>query len=214
MEKKVVLPSKWWFYHGKIGWHIWKNIWKIQWKYNGKKNIEFYFDLRFDGIQDIINEWYVLWCLTGRHMKNKVWAPLRGRAFLHMDIFLFNDVPRFRHNESGFSEIFIYCGCVKSHGKVWKNESLGVISLVFVGRKPSCWKRQLYAFSSLCFSRFCGKGLLDICTCRRGNFFAREKPRHISWCLSHSNSQLFYCSMSLMLNKILYIITICSVAYI
>ena len=80
---------------------------------------------------------------------NMVWAPLRGRAFLHMDIFLFNDVPRFRRNESGFSEIFIYCGCVKSDGKVWKNYSLGVISLVFVGRKPSCWKRQLYAFSSV-----------------------------------------------------------------
>ena len=78
-----------------------------------------------------------------------VWAPLRGRAFLYMDIFLFNDVPRFRHNESGFSQIFIFCGCVKSHGRVWKNESLGVISLVFVGRKPSCWKRQLYAFSSV-----------------------------------------------------------------
>ena len=103
-------------------------------------------------------------------------APLRGRVFQHMDIFLFNDVPRFRHNESGFSQISIFCGCVKSHGRVWKNESLGVISLVFVGRKPSCWKRQLYAFSSLCFSRFCGKGLPDICTCRCGNFFARENP--------------------------------------
>jgi hypothetical protein len=28
-------------------------------------------------------------------------------------------------------------------------------------------------------------------------FFATQKPRHISWRLSHSNSQLFYCSMSL-----------------
>ena len=53
-------------------------------------------------------------------IKNMVGAPLRGRAFLHMDIFLFNDVSRFRHNESGFSQIFIYCGCVKSHGRVWK----------------------------------------------------------------------------------------------
>ena len=61
---------------------------------------------------------------------------------------LFNDVPRFRHNESGFSQISIFCGCVKSHGRVWKNESHGVISMVFVGRKPSCWKRQLYVFSS------------------------------------------------------------------
>ena len=68
-------------------------------------------------------------------IKNMVGAPLRGRAFLHMDIFLFNDVSRFRHNESGFSHIFIYCGCVKSHGRVWKNEGLGVIALVFVGRK-------------------------------------------------------------------------------
>ena len=40
-------------------------------------------------------------------IKNMVGAPLRGRAFLHMDIFLFNDVSRFRHNESGFSQIYI-----------------------------------------------------------------------------------------------------------
>ena len=55
--------------------------------------------------------------------KNMVRAPLRGRVFQHMDIFLFNDVPRSRHNESGFSQISIFCGCVKSHGRVWKNES-------------------------------------------------------------------------------------------
>ena len=82
------------------------------------------------------------------NIKNRVRAPLRGRVFQHMDIFLFNYVPRFRHNESGFSQISIFCGCVKSHGRVWKNESHGVILMVFVGRKPSAWKRQLYAFSS------------------------------------------------------------------
>ena len=83
--------------------------------------------------------------------KNQVRAPLRGRVFQHMDIFLFNYVPRFRHNDSGFSQISIFCGCVKSHGRVWKNESHGVIIMVFVGRKPSAsaWTRQLYyAFSS------------------------------------------------------------------
>ena len=65
-----------------------------------------------------------------------------------MDMFLFNYVPRFCHNESGFSQISIFCGCIKSHGRVWKNESHGVILMVFVGRKPSAWKRQRYAFSS------------------------------------------------------------------
>ena len=68
--------------------------------------------------------------------------------FQHMDMFLFNYVPRFCHNESGFSQISIFCGCIKSHGRVWKNESHGVILMVFVGRKPSAWKRQRYAFSS------------------------------------------------------------------
>ena len=103
--------------------------------------------------------WWRMWCSSkktscGRFTQNsplvvnKVRAPLRGRVFQHMDIFLFNYVPRFRHNESGFSQISIFCGCVKSHGRVWKNESHGVILMVFVGRKPSCWKRQLYAFSS------------------------------------------------------------------
>ena len=85
---------------------------------------------------------------TGIMTKNMVRAPLRGRVFQQMDIFLFNYVPRFHHNESGFSQISIFCGCVKSHGRVWKNESHGVILMVFVGRKPSAWKRQLYAFSS------------------------------------------------------------------
>ena len=84
----------------------------------------------------------------GAQGKNKVRAPLRGRVFQHMDIFLFNYVPKFRHDESGFSQISIFCGCVKSHGRVWKNESHGVILMVFVGRKPSAWKRQLYSFSS------------------------------------------------------------------
>ena len=82
------------------------------------------------------------------YLLNLVRAPLRGRVFQHTDIFLFNYVPRFRHNESGFSLISIFCGCIKSHGRVWKNESHGVILMVFVGRKPSAWKRQRYAFSS------------------------------------------------------------------
>ena len=55
--------------------------------------------------------------------------------FQHMDMFLFNYVPRFCHNESGFSQISIFCGCIKSHGRVWKNESHGVILMVFCGTK-------------------------------------------------------------------------------
>ena len=43
--------------------------------------------------------------------------------FQHMDIFLFNYVRSFRHNENGFSHISMFCGCVKGHGPVWKNES-------------------------------------------------------------------------------------------
>ena len=78
-----------------------------------------------------------------------VGAPLRGRAFLHMDIFLFNDVSRFRHNESGFSQIFIYCGCVKSHGRVWKNEGLGVISLVLWDESYMLEKAAVRFFFSL-----------------------------------------------------------------
>ena len=42
-----------------------------------------------------------------------VGAPLRGRAFLHMDIFLFNDVSRFRHNESGFHRYLYIVGVSK-----------------------------------------------------------------------------------------------------
>ena len=90
-------------------------------------------------------------------IKNMVGAPLRGRAFLHMDIFLFNDVSRFRHNESGFSQIFIFCGCVKSHGRVWKNEGLGVISLVFVGRKLHVGKGSCTLFLLFVSAAFAAK---------------------------------------------------------
>ena len=94
---------------------------------------------------------------NNKGMKNMVGAPLRGRAFLHMDIFLFNDVSRFRHNESGFSQIFIYCGCVKSHGRVWKNEGLGVISMVFVGRKLHVGKGSCTLFLLFVSAAFAAK---------------------------------------------------------
>ena len=156
----------------------------------------FYFFIRtLFGVRLFYKHRCFLWC------EYCVRAPLRGRVFQHMDIFLFNYVPRFRHNESGFSQISIFCGCVKSHGRVWKNESHGVILMVFVGRKPSAWKRQIYAFSSaLPTSLF--QPLLRQRSPRHlymslWQFFATQKPRHISWRLSHSNSQLFYCSMSL-----------------
>ena len=91
--------------------------------------------------------------------------------------------------ERFFTDIYILWVCQKS----WKGmEKWGSRCdfTGFCGTKATCWKRQVYAFSSLCFSRFCGKGLLDICTCRCGNFFATEKPRHISWCLS--NNKIIY----------------------
>ena len=125
-----------------------------------------------------------------------------------MDIFLFNDVPRFRHNESGFSQISIFCGCVKSHGRVWKNESHGVISMVFVGRKPSCWKRQLYAFSSALPTslfqpllrqrspRHLYMSLWQFLTIYYNHL---QRSMHITWSPSSISD--------MMLNKMLYIIT-------
>ena len=139
-----------------------------------------------------------------------VGAPLRGRAFLHMDIFLFNDVSRFRHNESGFSQIFIYCGCVKSHGRVWKNEGLGVISLVFVGRKLHVGKGSCTLFLLFVSAAFAAK-VSYICTCRPGNFFVHIYNLKSIINIWHDVEKILY---DMMLNKILYIITICSVAYI
>ena len=102
--------------------------------------------------------------------------------------------------ERFFTDIYILRVCQKS----WK----GMEKWVTVWFQWFLWDESHHVGKDSCtlfllrcrrlwFSRFCGKGLPDICTCRCSNFFATQKPRHISWCLSHSNSQFFYCSMSL-----------------
>ena len=80
--------------------------------------------------------------------------------------------------ERFFTDIYILWVCQKSWKGMEKWESRCDFT-GFCGRSIMLEKAAVRFFFSL-FQPLCGKGLPDICTCRCGNFFAREKPRHIS----------------------------------